>query len=938
MNSKFNHSKLLIYGLLGISIFFNLFFLSRILRGSEPNGDDNSYHLANIIFEKELLAKDPSNYLDSFCDYWNMGFPINHYYHHLSYLIMGLVSFIFSGIPVYKLFNLSIVVLFSVFPLIIYKSLRYMEFNRYVAVFAALVSTFIECSLSHGGINLNAFLGSGLYTQLWAITILPMAMASVYHSMVHKERYCIFGLLLGITFLFNSVVGFVAIVNSIIFIFRKSDTFTLSFKESRERGKILLVVLILFFIFVSYWVIPLIANGAYNGGEPFAPKEGMQSYGYTKVIQELFAGRVFDYNHKIPFITPLLFIGIFFALFRKDERYRIAAISFLVWMIIFCGITPVVSIFKKLPFGEAIPFSRAVIALHFWAIVLCGIGLFELIRPGIFFGRFTKLASALKILLFIIIFIFIYKEMGVSVRERTKTFDDFNPYQNYRNQFIIFKEYLKELPDGRIYIKGQTGHGSHWLAGLTPAYGNRPIITGYSAAAGLQSLSFYYTEGFYPTVEAHYDLFNLKYIVSTVRLNWPDFAKKIYESYPFAIYAVPTSGYFDLVAADLLVVGNKENVRNVNRAWMQSGLLKDKEFMIISPDISQARLSKNYIVPDKYGQVHSLRLKANPQVQNINNYLQILNRFSFSREKSFGSLSNERRGINTYSVEADIKKGCFLLLKTTFHPNWHLFVNGAEKEKVMLSPAFMGVKLSPGEYSIVFKYRTGLLKWCLFIIAIAIGWIMFKAKITDALINSWLFEERYKYARMILLILLGISILAVYKFGHRKESPGGNAYLSNYTEEISLLNEYYLSDMPFLGAKQDDGVLGLDITFQGHIISLGGKIYAKGLGTQSNSEVVYNVAGFKEFKAVIGLDDELHGLCPNYASVIFKVYLDDRLVFASPVFYQNTPLQEISIPLNNAKILKLVVTDAGRGAPDGNLIWGDHADWADAKLIKDESP
>ncbi|MDP2940827.1 MAG: NPCBM/NEW2 domain-containing protein [Candidatus Omnitrophota bacterium] len=927
-------NKLLIYGLLALAVAFNLFFLSRIIWGSEPNGDDNSYHLANIYFQKEVLAKDPLNYLDSWCDYWNMGFPINHYYHHLSYLVMGLASFIFHGIPVYKLFNLSIVILFSALPLSIYAGLRYMGFNPYAAVFSALVSTLIECSLSHGGLNLSSFLGSGLYTQLWAIIMLPIATASSYYAMANKKGYLRSAFFIALTFLFNSIVGFVALVNAVIFVFQTSDTLALSLGEFKKRGKILLAILAVFLIFASYWIIPFMLNSGYNGGEPFGTKESMQSYGYTKIMQELFSGRLFDYNHKIPFLTPLLFIGILFAVARKDARYRTAAVSFFVWLVIFYGLTPMLAFFKKLPFGGMLPLSRSVIALHFWAVVLCGIGLSELIRPGNFFGRFNKSAQVLKIAGIIIIFFLVYKEMGLSIQDKARTFNDFNPYHDYRREFVIFKDYMSGLPDGRIYMKGQTGHGSHWLAGLTPAYSNRPVIAGYSSAAGLESLSFYYVEGVYPAVLSHYGLFNLKYIVSTPEMRWPGFCRKVYESYPFAIWEVKASGYFDLVNAPLLLVGDKENVRAMNRDWMQSRLPANKEFMLISPDKGQVKRFNNYIMPDSSGQVHSLWLKGSPQVAKITNNLQILSRLSAAGEHNFGALSAERRGINTYSVEADVRKECFVLLKTTFHPNWHVYVNGTEKEKVMLSPAFMGVKLPPGKYQIIFKYRAGLLRWWLFIIAFILGWLSWKSKNADAIINSWLFERRFKRARIIALVLLGLSVLAAYQCNSKKESQQGIAYLSDYNEEMPMPNYAYLSDLAFVSAKQDDGVLARDRSYQGHILSLGGKMYDKGLGTQSNSEVTYHIAGFTEFRAVIGLDDELSGLYPNYASVIFKVYLDNKLAFESPVFYQATPSREIALPLNGAKGLRLVVTDAGSGSPDGNLIWGDHADWADAKLLK----
>jgi len=42
---------------------------------------------------------------------------------------------------------------------------------------------------------------------------------------------------------------------------------------------------------------------------------------------------------------------------------------------------------------------------------------------------------------------------------------------------------------------------------------------------------------------------------------------------------------------------------------------------------------------------------------------------------------------------------------------------------------------------------------------------------------------------------------------------------------------------------------------------------------------------------------------------------------------------KINVSVADARELKLVVSDGGTGV-EGNLIHGDHADWADAKLTR----
>ncbi len=65
------------------------------------------------------------------------------------------------------------------------------------------------------------------------------------------------------------------------------------------------------------------------------------------------------------------------------------------------------------------------------------------------------------------------------------------------------------------------------------------------------------------------------------------------------------------------------------------------------------------------------------------------------------------------------------------------------------------------------------------------------------------------------------------------------------------------------------------------------------------------------------------------SSLGFEVYLDGEKVFESPVMDVNSPKQYISIDVTGKKELKLIVNDGGNG--NGS----DHADWADAKLIRE---
>lgn len=65
----------------------------------------------------------------------------------------------------------------------------------------------------------------------------------------------------------------------------------------------------------------------------------------------------------------------------------------------------------------------------------------------------------------------------------------------------------------------------------------------------------------------------------------------------------------------------------------------------------------------------------------------------------------------------------------------------------------------------------------------------------------------------------------------------------------------------------------------------------------------------------------------NSPSMIFKILLDGEEVFNSGLMKYDAPIQFVSIDLEGARELKLVVNDSGNGN------WRDHAAWADTKFL-----
>jgi beta-galactosidase GanA len=138
-----------------------------------------------------------------------------------------------------------------------------------------------------------------------------------------------------------------------------------------------------------------------------------------------------------------------------------------------------------------------------------------------------------------------------------------------------------------------------------------------------------------------------------------------------------------------------------------------------------------------------------------------------------------------------------------------------------------------------------------------------------------------------------------------------------------------VSDLPFLSATNGWGPVERDTSNgeqaagDGKPITIAGVHYAKGLGTNSISDVQVYLAGkCTRFTASVGVDDETHGA----GTVTFSVAADGKTLVTTPTIKGGQAATPIDVDVTGAQVLSLVVGDAGDG--NGN----DHGDWASPTL------
>jgi hypothetical protein len=111
----------------------------------------------------------------------------------------------------------------------------------------------------------------------------------------------------------------------------------------------------------------------------------------------------------------------------------------------------------------------------------------------------------------------------------------------------------------------------------------------------------------------------------------------------------------------------------------------------------------------------------------------------------------------------------------------------------------------------------------------------------------------------------------------------------------------------------------------GRPLRLGGRIFSRGLGVHARSALTYSLTGsFKTFAATLGVDSEVG----NGGSVVYRVVGDERTLYESPVLRGGDAPQPITVDVSGVLLLRLEVGEA----EDADV--ADHADWAEARLLK----
>jgi hypothetical protein len=105
-------------------------------------------------------------------------------------------------------------------------------------------------------------------------------------------------------------------------------------------------------------------------------------------------------------------------------------------------------------------------------------------------------------------------------------------------------------------------------------------------------------------------------------------------------------------------------------------------------------------------------------------------------------------------------------------------------------------------------------------------------------------------------------------------------------------------------------------------LTIGGRLFRRGLGMHADARVTYDLGGrYRRFQSWVGADGA------SRATITFEVWGDGRTLWESGLMKRDTVARFVDVHVSGVKSLQLVV---GHG---GDNITSDHADWAEARLL-----
>jgi hypothetical protein len=620
-------------------------------------------------------------------DFWSaetvFGYPEIRVYQPLAHVIVVLVYFLLGkSVSLMTAFVwvrfLSLVLL----PLTFYATARLLEMSSWTAVIAAAMSPLLAAPALYG-MEWNSYIwrGFGLFPQQVATHFWLLTLGFGFQAVRRGKRLVLTGVLLGMTALTQFVYGYMGALTLCVLALGPDA-------EVRRGIRMLRTVVIgaVSALFSAFQLLAPVLDRAIMNRSLWEPGWKWDSWGAGQVLTWLIKGELLDYN-RLPVLT-ILAAGGAAVIVREAHRTKRtnASSAFLlygavVWILVFFGRSFWGPVLLLLGVPADMHLHRVLGAVQTFLLLLAAFGLARLCREA---ARRWGVLAAFSLAAVV---------LAPAVLERAQYIAESNDGGD-RNLATCSAEqgnvdavlaYVRKR-GGRVYPGLISSWGKYLVVGAVPMYlvlteNGIPTV---SYLAHSLALPGDLVVDFDELKPSDYRLFNIKSLIAPAQYRQavPKILQPRLDAGPFTVFDAPGNGYFDVVDAPAIARADKKTFYAINKTWIHSDWPEHHAHLWI----------------DLFGNANVGLPKIRPGDP--------LPAIAFPGSDP-GRVIDERQDGDVYQAEVEAARPSFALFKMTWHPNWSVQVDDKPVRTVMLSPGFLGVRITPGKHRIRCQYEPG---------------------------------------------------------------------------------------------------------------------------------------------------------------------------------------------------------------------------------------
>ena len=664
--------------LVGVAVAFNLWVLrAEVLPVRQLN--DSSVHQSMVQWALDRMQAGHLPF-DGWYPYLGMGSSLFHHYQSLPHTLTGVLA---MAVGPDWAFSGTLYVLLAAWPISVYLGARLLGWDRWSAAGAALVSPLVVSTPGYGYEHGSyTWRGLGVWSQLWGMWLLPLAWGLSWRAVAGRTKtLAIAALVVGLTAACHFITAYLALLILPLWVLIKPSEFL----RRLWRGAVVGVGGLLI---VSWVIVPLLSDARYNTVSQYMVGTFWDdSFGARKVFGWLVTGKLFDGSDpsRIPVISVLALLGLLVCVvrFRSDERARALIVAMGLSLFLFSGRDPFGPVIDLIPGNGDLLLHRFIMGVHMAGILMAGVGIgwiVSLVRSrtpahAVGLARWGVVAVVAAVAVVALAPAWTeraaFDELGGTWLRNQRAADALEG----ANVDALIAEAQQRAP-GRIF-GGKFGDDNPDVVYAVPMYGyflaNDADSIGFSLR--FRSMSADVEVLFDPSNPAHYDLFNVRYVLLPKGQEPAVPATLIDTKGNHSLWEVDTSGFLQVVDVIEPVTADRTNLAAQVAPWMRSALVAQGRHPAV--DFAGGPPPAPTTLP------------------------------SGGALRPPGEVTSEDAALEdgVVSGTVDLERPGMVMLKASFDPRWKVTVDGEELPAQMIAPSFVGRVVPAGHHTIEFRYE-----------------------------------------------------------------------------------------------------------------------------------------------------------------------------------------------------------------------------------------